>query len=380
MITGDARRSQSAKFFRSLKKAGEETSQRSKRLRQEDESTPGIVLDAPSTSALIEEEPQPNLNLLFTDEQREKQTTYLAIKLNRLHQKDSRFKSHRDFLSQCIREKLIPKGLQLMLEPTIGNHNQEFLDNWYSKLKEFSLSLMEGIVQFCDKTINIKTEKIITTESSLKASTTNNNRFQEVKAEIMKNEESSKKMLRQRKFKKFSTLKYRPTVPSHTNSQEDDATQDRPRKLLYSDTAKRNPCESSINKKANELQVPTKPTDTVQQSRTLNTKKRGKSPIRSQSNTKQHKNEQLKAQIEQLKDKVKVLKNNNKTETAKNTDTFTSMETPKQNSKIVQMASSSQGGQQKNMEIIQVISFITETIQKLKTFDKRLQLDSSLAQ
>ena len=84
-------------------------------------------------------EPRLNLNLLSTDKKREKQTTYLAIKLNQLHDKNTRFESHRDFLLQCIREKIIPKELELMFEPTIVNHNQEFLDNWYSKLKQFSL-------------------------------------------------------------------------------------------------------------------------------------------------------------------------------------------------------------------------------------------------
>ena len=73
----------------------------------------------------------------------------------------------------------------------------------------------------------------------------------------MKNEESSKKILRQCKFKKFNTLKYKTTVPCHTISQEDDPTQDRPRKLLDSDIIKRKPSESSINKKSNKLQVPT---------------------------------------------------------------------------------------------------------------------------
>ena len=52
---------------------------------------------------------------------------------------------------------------------------------------------------------------------------------------------------------------------SHTNSQEDDATQDRSRKLVYSDIVKGKPTESPINKKSNELQVPTKPTDAIQQ-------------------------------------------------------------------------------------------------------------------
>ena len=32
---------------------------------------------------------------------------------------------------------LVPKGLRLMLEPKIGNHDQNFLGNWYSKLKQF---------------------------------------------------------------------------------------------------------------------------------------------------------------------------------------------------------------------------------------------------
>ena len=111
MSTGDVRRSQSANFFRSLKKAGEEINQRSKRLRQEDENTPGIVLDAPSTSTLIGEEPRPNLHLLFTDEQSEKRKIYLAVKLNRLQDKNTRLKSHINFVSQCIR-KIYPQRIR----------------------------------------------------------------------------------------------------------------------------------------------------------------------------------------------------------------------------------------------------------------------------
>ena len=55
MLTGDFRSSQWAKFFRSLKKPVEKINQRSKRFRQKDENTTGIVLDAPSTSTLIAE-------------------------------------------------------------------------------------------------------------------------------------------------------------------------------------------------------------------------------------------------------------------------------------------------------------------------------------
>ena len=121
-----------------FKKVGEETTQRTKRLWQEDKNTPWLVLDTPSFCIVIGEEPQPNLKLLFTDEQREKRT-YLAINLNRLRDKNTL----RDFLLQCVRQKFVPKGLELMVEPAIGNHKQKFLDNWYSKPIQLSLSLME---------------------------------------------------------------------------------------------------------------------------------------------------------------------------------------------------------------------------------------------
>ena len=78
-----------------------------------------------------------------------------------------------------------------MLEPTLGNQNQKFLYNWHSKLKQVFLSLMEDILQFCNKTINITIQELITNESPLKASINYNNWFQEIKVEIMKNEESS---------------------------------------------------------------------------------------------------------------------------------------------------------------------------------------------
>ena len=57
-----------------------------------------------------------------------------------------------------------------MLEPTISNHGQEFLDDWNSKQKQFLLLLMKDIVQFCDKFIGKTTQDIKNTESSLKRS------------------------------------------------------------------------------------------------------------------------------------------------------------------------------------------------------------------
>ena len=55
---------------------------------------------------------------------------------------------------------LVPKGLEITLEPTIGNFDQEFVDNWYTNLKQFSIILMKQIVAYCDKTEQ-KTEKTL---------------------------------------------------------------------------------------------------------------------------------------------------------------------------------------------------------------------------
>ena len=74
------------------------------------------------------------------------------------------------FLTKCLEENVIPKIILLELEPTIGNHNQEFLDNWYGKLKTFSISMMEDIVTFCDKTLKSTKQEIANCENNLKSS------------------------------------------------------------------------------------------------------------------------------------------------------------------------------------------------------------------
>ena len=70
---------------------------------------------------------------------------------NRLKEKSARHNSHNYFLSCCIDKKLVPKGLEVTFEPAIGKRNQDFIDNWYSKLKEFSFILMKDIITFCEK-------------------------------------------------------------------------------------------------------------------------------------------------------------------------------------------------------------------------------------
>ena len=139
--------------------------------------------------------------------------------------KNARYQSHREFLSQCIESKLIPKGLKLELEPTIGNHDQEFFDMWYFNLDKFSLTLMKGIVKFCEKAIIETATHINSTEKTLKQNK-EKEEFQKIKEMVSRSEETSKWVLKQRKFEKFNYLKHKPDTERNKKTSQTTAIQD----------------------------------------------------------------------------------------------------------------------------------------------------------
>ena len=140
---------------------------------------------------------------------------FLYIYLYNIYIKHARYESHKEFLTRCISEKLVPNRLKLELKPTIGNHDQELIDNWFSKLNEFSLILMKDIVTFCDKTIGKTNKEIKNTECTLK-SVTEKEEFEQLERAIKTNQESTKRLLQQKKFKKFNTLKLETQTPNIT--------------------------------------------------------------------------------------------------------------------------------------------------------------------
>ena len=161
MSVGDTRRSQSATIFDTFRKEKDSTNHGnkppSKSLREEDDN-PAILVSEASTATLIADNLKEDQNFAITPTFAERHKEQQAIKLNRLKDKNARYQSHREFSSQSIESK----------EPTIGNHHPEFLDMWYSNLQEFSLTLMKGIVKFCDKTISKTAAHITSTEKALK--------------------------------------------------------------------------------------------------------------------------------------------------------------------------------------------------------------------
>ena len=129
------------------------TKRPNKRLREEQEA-PQIKVDAPSSSNFEVTEPlhqQPTNNAVIHP----KKAEYLkaAFKFCRLREKEGGYVYHRLFLSCCISENIIPNGLRLELEPTIGNHDETFLNNWYEKLQQHSQGFMKDIITFCYKRI-----------------------------------------------------------------------------------------------------------------------------------------------------------------------------------------------------------------------------------
>ena len=95
------------------------------------------------------------------------------------------------------------------LESTIGNYYQVFVETWYAKLKSFSLTFMKDIASYCDKTIAQTKQNIRETETDLKSVTAKEEHFQ-IEETIKTNEAKAKRLLHQRKFKKFNSLKYKP--------------------------------------------------------------------------------------------------------------------------------------------------------------------------
>ena len=156
---------------------------------------PAILVSEASTATLIADNLNEDQNFLITLTFAERHKEQQAVKLNRLGDENARYQYHREFLSQCTESKLIPKDLKLELEPTIGNHNQKFLDMWYSNLQEFSLTLMKGIVKFCDNTISETAKHINSTEEALKQNM-EKEEFQKIKETICRNQEATKRVLK----------------------------------------------------------------------------------------------------------------------------------------------------------------------------------------
>ena len=83
----------------------------------------------------------------------EEEIKKLAFRLDGIKNKKIRFLSHREFLEKCFRDKLTLNGLNINLEPSIGNQNEEFVNQWYKIQDDFAKQLMKMAIKFFETTI-----------------------------------------------------------------------------------------------------------------------------------------------------------------------------------------------------------------------------------
>ena len=351
MSTGDTGRSQSPVFFNNKSKKGEETSNRTSK-RKREEQIPTILVEQASTCTLVNEDANQITSSLQQTPAANEYKEQIALKLNRLKDKVTRYESHKDFLTRCIAEKLIPKGLKLGLEPTIGNFDQEFVDEWYSKLKGFSLKLMNDIT-YCEKTIEFTNESIKNTETALR-NLTENQEFLNIEKILKTYIEATKRQLQQRKFKKFNYLKYKPQP---IKEQTPEITQANIKKS-YANAVKGN--INIIDPKVQHLRKK-KQTNILEEPPTLLKKlellhpahtqhHRGKSPTRVPSTAKQTSTDRDK-EIEDLRNQIKLLKQNQKEHDTQEQPKHTKNKEEYPEPKNIQVASASGGHAQTNIDL-----------------------------
>ena len=161
---------------------------------------------------------------------------------NKSKEKLARYKSHRSFLTICHEEKVIPQGLSIYIEPSIGNQDIEFIETWHERLQGFSLTLMLEVINLCDRTIENISEGIAKTKRELNQQLNDNER-EEIIAASQRNDEVNKKHLEQRKRKKFNYLKYKPKTENPFETRKSSDQPERPtiehQKPLYSSVLKR---------------------------------------------------------------------------------------------------------------------------------------------
>ena len=155
----------------------------------------------------------------------EKEKLKIALKLDRLKDKRTRYESHVTFLRKCLENDVIPQGLRTYVEPSIGNRDDEFLGVWHGILFDCSKKLINHSIGFSEKAIETtKTEIDLVTEQ-LKALMTEP-AYKKIEDSLKKNDETRNKEITNRKNRKFYRLKYgereredRPPAPSNRSNE-----------------------------------------------------------------------------------------------------------------------------------------------------------------
>lgn len=129
------------------------------------------------------------------------------IRLERMRDKADRYNSHISFLKECRDTKVIPKGLRIDVEPSIGNNDEDFCNLWFSRLEEFSITLISDIIAYSEGIENTTTTKI-NEETKFLEENMNAGEFKEIQEILETNATQRRKRLSSTKRKKYHFLRY----------------------------------------------------------------------------------------------------------------------------------------------------------------------------
>ena len=92
-----------------------------------------------------------------------------AIRHDRLLDKIDRYTSHNKFMRRCLTDNIIPISYKVTVEPSIGNHDEDFLKGYYDMMDGFSKNLMEYTANYCERKISDFDKEKLTSEEELKS-------------------------------------------------------------------------------------------------------------------------------------------------------------------------------------------------------------------
>ena len=178
-------------------------------------------------------------------------------------------------MSKCIEKNLVLKGLEITLELTIGNFDQDCVDNWCTNLKHFFHCLNETDSGMLWQNRTEIKKNINETERILKQQLKKDD-YEEIKNTVTSSKTTTKKFLQQLKFKKFTSLKHKPKSAVKTvvnNNERSGTTEEQPRlttKPSYEQALKSN--TNTFEKKNSTNHYENKPNKNINERlRSLNT-------------------------------------------------------------------------------------------------------------
>ena len=196
---------------------------------------------------------------------------------------------------------------------------------------------MKVIIKFCDKTMAATATHIDSAEKTLKKNI-EKEKFKKIKETISRNEEATKRVLKQRKFKKFNYLNHKPDTE---RNQQTSQTTTITLKPTYASILKNNTnvASNSINQNTNRTGERSTLQQKLQSFTSKHSSSRFKSPSKKASKTNQQNQSNeivaFKAEIEELKQQ-KQSRSNTEAKTHKETNSTSENSKTTQQPKNVQ--------------------------------------------